>query len=402
MMNWRKQEQREQGQREQEQREQTALGKIRQRLVQVATTVAVMTAAMLVPLSAAQAEDEPVFYVSPSFKTVHFNEESMLENRDTGFHLALGVDLDRYWSAELGFQQLNARYANEQTQADVDSWQIDARYSLGEPQDRVRPYLSAGIGTMNLDGDHDSFLSLGGGFSFALGDRATVRAGVHNASHFARGLGNFDVGFHAGLAFYFGERSASLPQVASAEPESGTGSGTGTGSSPGAEPVSAPTVAVAPVDSDGDGVVDAEDGCADTPSNYVVDENGCPILVEEIVRFDLQVNFDFDRSVVRAEDIAEIEALSEFMREYDVVLVLLEGHTDSIGTESYNLGLSQRRADAVRNMLIEDFGIAPGRIQTEGFGEQMPVADNDTEQGRQANRRVVAVLAETLQRYQER
>ena len=80
----------------------------------------------------------------------------------------------------------------------------------------------------------------------------------------------------------------------------------------------------------------------------------------------------------------------------------LEGHTDSIGTELYNLDLSERRANAVRDMLIEDFGIEPGRVTAQGFGEQLPVADNETEEGREANRRVVAVVMETLQRYEER
>ena len=116
----------------------------------------------------------------------------------------------------------------------------------------------------------------------------------------------------------------------------------------------------------------------------------------------MQVNFDFDEAVIRDEDVPEIEDLAEFLREYDGVMLQLEGHTDNVGTPLYNLDLSQRRADAVRDMLIEDFGISPGRVTAQGFGEQLPVADNETEAGREANRRVVAVVSETLQRYQER
>ena len=116
----------------------------------------------------------------------------------------------------------------------------------------------------------------------------------------------------------------------------------------------------------------------------------------------MQVNFDFDEAVIRDQDVPEIEDFAEFLREYDGVMLQLEGHTDNVGAQLYNMDLSQRRADAVRDMLIEDFGISPGRVTAQGFGEQMPVADNETEAGREANRRVVAVVMETLQNYQLR
>ena len=71
---------------------------------------------------------------------------------------------------------------------------------------------------------------------------------------------------------------------------------------------------------------------------------------------------------------------------------MIEGHTDSVGTATYNQALSERRAMAVRDVLIEAFGIHPGRIDAMGFGEGRPVAENDTEEGRAINRRVEAVV----------
>jgi len=65
----------------------------------------------------------------------------------------------------------------------------------------------------------------------------------------------------------------------------------------------------------------------------------------------------------------------------------LLGHTDSIGTEEYNMGLSQRRADAVRNAMIK-LGVAPERLVARGYGESKPIATNSTEEGRAENRRV--------------
>jgi OOP family OmpA-OmpF porin len=68
----------------------------------------------------------------------------------------------------------------------------------------------------------------------------------------------------------------------------------------------------------------------------------------------------------------------------------LEGHTDSVGTEDYNMSLSRQRAESVKMYLVEKFNINASRISTVGYGKSQPVATNDTEAGKQKNRRVVA------------
>ena len=326
----------------------------------------------------AMAQD-PVYYISPGLNLLDIDEQTMLEAREVGFTFALGVDFDRRWSAELGAMAANPTYAGSLKEADLDTWQVDLRYTLGQPRDRIRPYFSGGAGNINIDGENDTSLSYGVGLELELRDQVVLRAGVSKYNYLGRDMEDGDIGFNAGLVYYFGERN---PPPAPAPPE--------------------PVAVAAPSDSDGDGVPDPDDDCPNTPSSYAVDENGCPILIEEIARYELQVNFDFDEAVIRDADIPEIEDLAEFLREYDGAMVHLEGHTDSVGASLYNLDLSQRRADAVRDMLISDFGISPGRVTAQGYGEQLPVADNDTEAGREANRRVVAVVSETLQRYQER
>ncbi len=326
----------------------------------------------------ARAQD-PVYYVSPGLNLLEFDQENMLENSEVGFSFALGVDFDRRWSAELGFMEADPAYAESQNKADLDTWEVGLRYTLGEPGDRLRPFLSGAVGNINVDGDNDTLVNYGAGLEFELRDQVLLRAGMSRYNYLGR---DSDLGFNAGLVYYFSERNPPRQPEPESRPE--------------------PVAVAPPPDSDGDGVSDPDDDCPDTPSTYAVDENGCPILIEEIASFELQVNFDFDESVIRDEDVPEIEDLAEFLREYDGVMLQLEGHTDNVGAPLYNLDLSQRRADAVRDMLIEDFGISPGRIAAQGFGEQLPVADNETEAGREANRRVVAVVSETLQRYQER
>ncbi|MXY89746.1 MAG: OmpA family protein [Gammaproteobacteria bacterium] len=322
---------------------------------------------------------EPVYYISPGLNLLEFDQENMLENNEVGFTFSLGVDFDRHWSAELGFMEADPTYAGDQKKADLDTWEVGLRYTLGQPGDRLRPYVSGAVGNINIDGENDTLLNYGAGLEFELRDQVVLRAGMSRYNYLGR---DSDIGFNAGLVYYLGERNPPPPPAPSPPPE--------------------PVAVAPPPDSDGDGVPDPDDDCPNTPSNYAVHENGCPILIEEIARFELQVNFDFDESVIRDEDVPEIEDLAEFLREYDGVMLQLEGHTDNVGTQLYNLDLSQRRADAVRDMLIEDFGISPGRVTAQGFGEQIPVADNETEAGREANRRVVAVVSETLQRYQER
>ncbi|WP_040396699.1 OmpA family protein, partial [Cesiribacter andamanensis] len=97
--------------------------------------------------------------------------------------------------------------------------------------------------------------------------------------------------------------------------------------------------------------------------------------------------FDFDRATLRPESYPELNRLLELMNEYPNMRIKIEGHTDSIGTDEYNKGLSERRAAAVARFLQVN-GIAQSRFSSVGLGESQPVATNDTDEGRQQNRRV--------------
>lgn len=99
------------------------------------------------------------------------------------------------------------------------------------------------------------------------------------------------------------------------------------------------------------------------------------------------VHFDFDKSKIRPDAIPVLDEAVKILKEEGTVAVIVEGHTDSKGTDAYNLKLSRRRADAVRGYLVKH-GVSPTRIRAEGFGESKPVASNDTEEGRAQNRRV--------------
>src|SRR3989338_9390948 len=108
--------------------------------------------------------------------------------------------------------------------------------------------------------------------------------------------------------------------------------------------------------------------------------------VERTIILD-HVLFDFDKTAIKPDGAKILDRLVAFLKENPSKKVELEGHTDWIGTDQYNQGLSERRAASVRNYLVKQ-GVATGRIATRGFGEAKPIADNKTRDGRAKNRRV--------------
>ncbi len=103
------------------------------------------------------------------------------------------------------------------------------------------------------------------------------------------------------------------------------------------------------------------------------------------------VNFDFDKSNIRPDAVPILEQACKTLKEEAAINVSCDGYTDSIGTEEYNLGLSKRRANAVRDWLVK-CGIPAARLSTRGFGESNPVATNATAEGRAQNRRTELVI----------
>ena len=143
-------------------------------------------------------------------------------------------------------------------------------------------------------------------------------------------------------------------------------------------------------DADRDGVIDARDLCPNTPQGAAVDNYGCPNQSTKLLSVELNVLFDSGKADIKPRFYSELKNLAQFLQEHPSSTVVIEGHTDSQGSAELNRELSQKRATAIANVLVDSFRIKSDRVKGIGYGETRPIADNDTESGRKQNRRVVA------------
>jgi OOP family OmpA-OmpF porin len=324
-------------------------------------------------------------YFAPGLQGMNYDGEVGLEN-DLGYVIGIGYDFTPKLSAELSVMDLNPE-TKAKRELDQDLWKVDVFYELDFDLGKFKPFVVSSLGNSNIDGDNDSIWGIGAGLRLPLSERWTWRTSIRNYYALGRDFEDQDFGIDTTLVYRFGG-AAKKVAVAKEVPQ--------------ARKPKEPDAPAQVAGADRDRVPDAQDLCADTTLNYSVDKDGCPIALEEVARIELLVNFDFDRAEVKDQYLPEIESVARFMEQYPDRVVELEGHTDSRGTDIYNLGLSQRRAEAVMAELVGRYGIAASRVFARGFGETQPVASNDSVQGRADNRRVITVVIKTLQRYQTR
>ena len=275
------------------------------------------------------------------------------------------------WAAEVIYADGDARLENGNGRADVTTWQLGMLYYGGSyigESNRIRPYVAFGAGEIDVDK------------RFSDSVETTVNAGLGMRWMFTQRLGarfearmlysldehNKDTLLSVGLNYYLGKVDKTVDTSA--------------------------LVSAAAADEDNDGVADARDQCLGTPAGTRVDSVGCPLPVTQVASIKMMVNFGFDSTTVEEKYFNDISELGDFLKRFEDVYVDVEGHTDTTGDEGYNQQLSQRRAQAVVDLLVNQYGIAPQRLEAKGYGELQPVADNATEEGRAQNRRVMATL----------
>ncbi len=156
-------------------------------------------------------------------------------------------------------------------------------------------------------------------------------------------------------------------------------------------------------DNDGDGIPDVKDDCPNQPENFngIEDEDGCPEVPKKVVisggkiKILEKVYFDFDSDVIQRRSYDILFQVAEVLRQNAQILrVEIQGHSDSRGSDKYNLKLSDRRANAVRKFLVERGGFGDGRLASKGYGETMPIDPAENVQAWDKNRRVEFIILE--------
>jgi OOP family OmpA-OmpF porin len=150
------------------------------------------------------------------------------------------------------------------------------------------------------------------------------------------------------------------------------------------------------VDNDKDGILDKDDKC---PNEHGVPPDGCPkkythvVVTEKKIELKQTVFFDTNRATIKPVSFALLNDVAKALADNPKIKVEIQGHTDSQADDNFNLKLSQRRAESVRTYLAGR-GISKDRMLPKGYGEDVPIADNRTADGRSQNRRVEFVITE--------
>lgn len=359
--------------------------------------IAAAAASMAGGTAMADASD---WYLSAGGSYINSDERRSNDNDLSGY-FGLGRYIGEKFGIELDYNDYSFDLGSGAGDVDIDGFMLTGRYYfIGN--DTMSPFLGLGVGRLDHDTaftSNDEFaMDLGFGVEAPFARRWAGRAEIvyrldsdntsinSNEDDFDDWMLNF------GLTYAFGDRSGMTETVAAAAP---VAPATDTDSdndgvmdrndrcpnTPAGVQVDAYGC---PLDSDNDGVADYKDDCPNTPAGNIVDDKGCnKVMLVELTG----VHFDFDKATLTTEAKSILDSGVAKLKEFDHINISIAGHTDSIGSDSYNKGLSDRRAKAVHDYMMSQ-GIAAMRMQWAGYGENSPVASNDTEEGRARNRRV--------------
>jgi OOP family OmpA-OmpF porin len=381
---------------------------MKQRSVLIAVTAA---CAIVSAQSALAGAEVGSWYVAP--KAIYVDpDKDFHADSAIGGSFAVGKVLSQAWDLELSYTDTrhDTDFGNKLKLSGValDLNRVFLRDSA------VNPYIGVGINSIHsqkyVNGKTGS--DFGGSVQAGLLADLTKDGALQinaeigeRADDFKRNLA--DTYAALGLRFNFGGHAAAAPVVAPTP-------------APVAAPPPRPAAPPPPVDSDGDGVVDNLDKCPNTPAGARVDANGCELdsdkdgVVDRLDRcpntpigtkvdaagcgitIRLAVLFDTNSATIKSDSYAELDNFVQFMKQVPTARGTLEGHTDNVGKDAYNLKLSQRRAESVQAYVVGK-GIDASRIAAKGYGETKPIADNKTAEGRTENRRVQFVRTDMTQ-----
>lgn len=360
----------------------------------IATAVAAaLSAAMVLPAAAQTAQDREEaygdFYIGANsgFGWLDTDRVAIMDGQVRDYEggtdvflmgLEAGYRIFDNWEIRVSYTDLAADVDDFGSSANGESYGGDLIYNMSP-----NFYTGLGITRVKLGGYDTKFYKGTFGYrnfidnNWAFRWEANLQQNETNLT---------EVMTTVGLQYFFGStgqetKPTPAPQRASAAPQP--------------EPEPAPQPAAAPLDSDNDGVPNTRDACPNTPETYSVDEEGCVVYTNETLTETLLVEFEINSSVIREGATSDIRDMADFMKEHPQLDIVIEGHTDYTGDDDYNQWLSERRAEAVANSLVNNFGIERNRVSSKGYGESRPKVEGTSAEARQANRRIEAKLSVT-------
>lgn len=280
----------------------------------------------------------------------------------SGLGLEYGYRISPFYEARFSFSHLNLN--TDSKGYDVPSGSNTAFDLLYFPN-KANFYVVGGAHFLDVD-KSDLSAALGAGYRHYLSKNTALY--IESQGQYQLDDNHFDVSSKLGFVYFFGVEEKTTPIVKKEEQ----------------------TSFVPPLDSDNDGVPDAMDKCPKTPMGDKVNSVGCTLFKDDVKTMALQVNFDNDKAVVKEQYLPEIRRAAEFLNQYPEVELTIHGHTSSVGEAAYNQALSQKRAQAIVNKLVEEFGIDASRLSAIGHGEEQLLDATKSADAHAKNRRIEA------------
>ncbi|MDQ8037102.1 MAG: OmpA family protein [Pedobacter sp.] len=338
----------------------------------------------------AQAADSDA-YIAAGAYYMFADQDRGVDNTNLGIQFNPGFRLHESWWLE--GHLFGANLANDGN-GGTDFYHYgvggDIVYAFGN-RDELTPYVLAGAGynyndvVPDVDDGWDPFFNVGVGITHKFFGMDMIRWRLE-----ARALRDgfmddmMDYRVAAGLEFALGKSKPTQPQ-----PEPTKIVEVRDREVIREVPVPVAAASMADQDLDHDGVINSRDKCPYTPEGAKVDGDGC-VLAQTLTMRD--VTFETNSSKLTLNGQRILDQVTDFLKSDNKVNLSIEGHTDARGSDAHNLKLSQARASSVRSYLVGK-GIAADRLTAKGYGETRPVANNDTDAGREANRRVEMVIS---------
>jgi OmpA-OmpF porin, OOP family len=394
------------------------------------TLVASAVAAALASAHAQAGDTSGTWYVAPSVYALWLDDSRQADD-DVGVSLAFGRTLNPQWDVELGtFLSKHDRADNGSLE--LKGLQLQAKRVFYRGEARVNPFLSVGLANVrsSLAGDDDAEFTATYGVGLLIdlspsrndGRAIALRGDLGARRAFSGQAGTGDtVDYIAGVGLQFSWGGTPTPRIVDMDGDGvtdefdncpGTPAGTAVdsagcalpldddgdgvtndldkcpGTPAGAKVDAVGCEVVVDGDADGDGILDSQDKCPDTPKGERVDATGCPFNQELLLQ---GVKFQTNSAELLPESVPVLDRAVATLKRYPELKIEVAGYTDSRGSDAYNLQLSARRAETVLKYL-RDGGVS-NALTSHGYGEQEPIASNDSDDGRQQNRRVVLRVA---------